>query len=186
MISPGMLNMTALKVRLESGKLGSIKFAFGAALVVSFQAGIAMYFANYFVDHPKIIEFIEEIGVGLFFVLSIIFFKMSMNKGSSKGKSIQGSFMIKGGVTAILDVLTIPFYIATSTYLATKNKLIIDQPYMFLFMVGVLLGAFLLLNTYIYFSELISKKVSFITKNINRVLSIIFFILSTITLIKLL
>ena len=186
MISPGMLNMTALKVRLESGKSGSVKFAFGAAIVVSLQAGIAMYFANYFVNHPKVIEFIEEIGVGVLFILSIVFFKMSRNKADDKGKSIQSNFMIKGALMAALDVLTIPFYIAVSTYLASKNKLIIDQPYMFLFMVGVLLGAFLLLNTYIYFSELISRKVSFITKNINKVLSIIFLVLGTITLIKLL
>lgn len=185
MVSPGMLNMTALKVRLESGKSGSVKFAFGAAIVVSLQAGIAMYFANYFVNHPRVIYLIEEIGVAVFFILSFVFFRMSRNKGEGKAKSVRSNFMIKGGVTAILDVMTIPFYIAVSTYLAAKNKLIIDQPYMFLFMIGVLLGAFLLLNTYIYFSELISRKVSFITKNINIVLSIIFLVLGSVTLIKL-
>ena len=48
LISPGMLNMTALKIRINTGKVESLKFALGASIVVFFQAGIALFFADYF------------------------------------------------------------------------------------------------------------------------------------------
>ena len=56
LISPGMLNMTALQIRINVGKIESLKFAFGASIIVFFQAGIALFFADYFAKNLKIIE----------------------------------------------------------------------------------------------------------------------------------
>jgi len=38
LISPGMLNMTALKIRINVGKIESLKFSLGACIIVFFQA----------------------------------------------------------------------------------------------------------------------------------------------------
>ena len=72
LISPGMLNMTALKIRINNGTSDSLKFAFGAALVVFIQVGIALYFANFFNRNPHIINVLKVIGVVVFFLLSIL------------------------------------------------------------------------------------------------------------------
>ena len=45
MVPPGMLNMTALKIRMERGRPQSVKYAFGATAIIFFQAVVAVVFA---------------------------------------------------------------------------------------------------------------------------------------------
>jgi len=186
MITPGMLNMTALKVRIDIGKLESIKFAFGAACVIFIQAGIALFFADYFVQNPKIIEFLKVAAVFVFFALAIFFFTLSRKKIKPKTTSGKGNYFMRGAGMSALNMLSIPFYLAFSIFLAEKQYIIIEQPFIMLYIFGVLIGALLLFLTYIYFAEFITRKVSFIAKNINLILSGIFVILGLMTLIRLL
>jgi len=186
MLSPGMLNMTALKVSLDVGEKPGLKFSIGAAIIIFFQVGIALFFADYFVQHPKIIEIIEEIGVVVFFLLSIFFFRLSKKETPQNTKKVQRNYFYAGVGIASLDMLTIPFYITVSAFLASKNEITIDIPYTFLFMLGVMLGAFTLLYSYVKFANVIARKVSFLTKNINIILSVLFLVLGIVTLIKLL
>lgn len=186
MLSPGMLNMTALKVSLDVGEKPGLKFAIGAAIIIFFQVGIALFFADYFVQHPKIIEIIEEIGVVVFFLLSIFFFRLSKKETPQNTKKVQRNYFYAGVGIASLDMLTIPFYITVSAFLASKNEITIEIPYTFLFMFGVMLGAFTLLYSYVKFANVIARKVSFLTKNINIILSVMFLVLGIVTLIKLL
>lgn len=186
MITPGMLNMTALKVRIDIGKFESIKFAFGAAVIIFIQAGIALFFADYFVQNPKIIEFLKVAAVFVFFALAIFFFMLSRKKIKLKTSSGKGNYFIRGAGMSALNMLSIPFYLAFSIFLAEKQYIIIEQPYIMLYVFGVLIGAILLFYTYIYFAELITMKISFIAKNINLILSGIFVVLGLMALIRIL
>lgn len=186
MISPGMLNMTALKVRIDAGKLESFKFSLGAAIIIFLQAGIALFFADYFVKNPDIIEYLKMAGVVVFFGLAIFFYSLSKKKIKPETKSGKGNFFFKGVFMSFLNMLSIPFYLAITIYLASENKIIIEQPYIMLFVFGVFLGALLLFYTYIYFADFITTKVSFIAKNINLILSGLFVVLGIMTLVRLL
>lgn len=185
MISPGMLNMTALKVRIDFGKKESEKFSLGAAVIILIQAGIALFFADYFSNNPKIIAILEKAGVFVFFVLAIFFFILSRKKIDPKAKSEKGNFFLKGFMMSALNMLSIPFYLAISIFLASKGYIVIDQPYIMFFIVGVFVGSLLLFGTYIYFAKFITSKVSFIAKNINLILSGIFIVLGIITIVRL-
>lgn len=186
MISPGMLNMTALKVRIDVGKLESFMFALGAAIVIFIQAGIALFFADYFVKNPQIIEYLKMAGVVVFFILAIFFYSLSRKKIKPKTTAGKGNYFLKGALMSSLNMMSIPFYLAMAIYLASENKIIIEQPYIMLFVSGVFIGALLLFYTYIYFSEFITKKVSFIARNINLILSGLFVLLGIMTLVRLL
>ena len=96
MISPGMLNMTALKVRIDVGKQESFKFALGAAIIIFIQAGIALFFVDFFVRNPRIIEVLKVAGVFVFFMLAIFFFLLSRKKVKNQGKSGKGNYLFKG------------------------------------------------------------------------------------------
>jgi threonine/homoserine/homoserine lactone efflux protein len=185
MISPGMLNMTALKVRIESGKFESFKFSLGAAIIIFIQAGIALFFADYFVKNPAIIETLKIAGVFVFFLLAIFFYSLSRKKINPKTSSGKGNFFMKGVVMSALNMLSIPFYLAFSIFLAEKGYITIQQPYIMLFVFGVLIGALLLFFTYVHFAELIARKVSFIARNINLILSGLFVVLGIMTLVRL-
>ena len=186
LISPGMLNMTALKIRINTGKFESITFAIGASIVVFIQAGIALYFADYFLKNPTIIETLKIIAVFVFFILSIFFFSLSRKKLNPKTTNSKGNFFLKGIGMSAINMLAIPFYLGLSIYLTSINKLIIEQPYILLFVFGAGIGSFLIFYTYILFANIIIKKVSYIAKNINLLLSLLFLLLGIFTVIKIL
>lgn len=186
LISPGMLNMTALKIRINSNKKDSIKFAIGASIIVFFQAGIALFFADYFAGNPKVIENLKIAGVVVFFMLSIFFYFLSRKKMNAKVKNGSENFLLRGMGMSFINMLAIPFYLGVSLYLVSINKIITEQPFILLFVIGAVIGSFLLFYTYIIFAKIIIKKLSFIATNINIVLSVLFLVLGVVLLIKIL
>ncbi|UMB54266.1 hypothetical protein MKD41_02015 [Lutibacter sp. A64] len=186
LISPGMLNMTALKIRINTGKYESVKFAIGASIVVFLQAGIALYFADYFLNNPAIITKLKKIAIFVFCALSIFFFFLSRKELNPKETKTNGNFLIKGMGLSAINMLAIPFYLGLSIYLTSIDRLIIAQPYIMLFVFGAGLGSFLIFYTYIIFANFIIKKVRFIARNINLILSLLFLVLAIYTLIKIL
>lgn len=186
LISPGMLNMTALKIRINTGKYESVKFAIGASIVVFFQASIALYFADYFLDNPSVITTLKKIAIFVFCALSVFFFLLSRKELNPKETKTNGNFLLKGMGLSAINMLAIPFYLGLSIYLTSINKLIIEQPYIMLFVFGAGLGSFLIFYTYIVFANFIINKVSFIARNINIILSLLFLVLAIYTLIKVL
>ncbi|SFS74735.1 hypothetical protein [Lutibacter maritimus] len=186
LISPGMLNMTALKIRINNGISESVKFAIGASVIVFIQAGIALYFADYFNKNPQIIERLKIAGVVVFLMLSIFFLYLSRKELNPKASNTKGNYFLKGIGMSSINMLGIPFYLGISIFLAAENKILIEQPYIILFVFGASIGSFLLFSTYIIFAKYISDKVSFIAKNINLILSILFLGLGIFTLVKIL
>jgi len=83
-----------------------------------------------------------------------------------------------------MNMLAIPFYLVLSSVLENRGLLKTEQPFINLFVTGVFLGAFSLFSTYVYFAQIIVKKAQFIARNINYILSLLFFILGILTLIK--
>ncbi len=186
LISPGMLNMTVLKIRIDTGKSASVQYAMGASLIVFIQAGIALFFADFFVNNPKVIEILKTAAVFVFFSLSVLFFLLSRRKLKGNVKSGKGSSFFKGIAMSSVNMLAVPFYLGISIYLAKMDKIIIEHPFIMLFVFGASLGSFLLFYTYIFFAKFIINKISFIAKNINLILSLLFLTLGIFTWIKIL
>lgn len=186
LISPGMLNMTALKIRINTSKVESVKFALGASVIVFLQAGIALFFADYFTKNPSIIEVLKSAAIVVFFTLSIFFFVLSRKKINPTSKSNKKKYFFSGMAMSSVNMLAIPFYLGLSIYLVSIDKIIIEQPYILLFVIGAAIGSFLLFYTYILFAKVILQKVSFIATNINIILSLLFLILGIVTLVKIL
>lgn len=186
LLAPGMLNMTALKTRLHAGTSKSLKFALGASTIVVFQAFVALFFADYFLKNPEIISKLKGAAVVVFFILSIVFF-LQAKKNIKTEKQIQkGNYFFRGLGLSLVNMLAIPFYFGTSVYLASVDKIILEQPFLIFFAVGAALGSFLIFYTYILFANFIIKKIQFIVKNINYILSLLFLCLGIYTLVKLL
>lgn len=178
-----MLNMTALKIRLNTGKYESVKFVAGASTVVFIQAGIALFFAEFFVNNPAVIKNLKIAGIVVFFILSAVFFLQARKKVNSKNTT-KGNYYLRGVFMSSINLLAIPFYLGVSVLLASEDKIIIAQPYIVFFVFGASLGSFLLFYTYIAFASYIEKRISFITQNINYILGSLFFILGLVTFYK--
>lgn len=186
LISPGMLNMTALKTSLESGKYAGVRFSLGAALVVFIQAGIALFFADYLLKNPSITDALKIVAVFVFFILAIVFYMMSRRKGTMKASKAKGSYLLKGILMSSVNMLGIPFYLGMSVYLASIDKITIEHPFIIPFVLGAATGSFLLFYTYILLANYLIKRITFIAHNINLILSVLFLLLGILTLIKIL
>ena len=186
LISPGMLNMTALKTRLINSKKESILFSLGASVVVFFQAGIALYFADYLLNNAEVIEYLKIAGVVVFFLLSFVFYKMAKKKMNSNKVSPFSNSFLKGVGMSAINMLAIPFYLGMSIYLASEGSIIIEHPFILFFIIGAAIGSFLLFFTYIALAKIIENRISFIARNINYILSALFLLLGILTFYKIL
>jgi len=184
LIPPGMLNMSAVRTSIEMGKKAAILFSLGAAAVVIPQAYIALSFAQYFVNHPEIIDRLTIAGVIVLFGLSIFFFVQARKRFRGEGKNKRGDYFLIGMIMSVMNMLAIPFYLLMSTILKNKGLLIMEQPYINFFVFGVFVGAFSLFFVYVLFAYFIERRAQFIARNINYILSILFLFLGILTLIK--
>jgi len=184
LVPPGMLNMTAVRTKIEKDKKSALMFALGAAIIVIPQAYIALAFTNYFANHPEIVDRLTVGGIVVLFVLSVVFFFQARKTFKGEGKKKKGNFIVIGMLMSMMNMLAIPFYLVLSSVLEKKGWLIMSQPFITIFVVGVFLGALSLFVLYVYFAEIIEKKAQFIARNINYILSILFLVLGIITLIK--
>lgn len=186
LIPPGMLNMTAVRTKIEKSKKSALLFSLGAAIIVIPQAYIALAFTKYFAKHPEIIDRLTIAGIVVLFILSLFFFFLARKKFKGEGKKRKGNFLFIGMFMSTMNMLAIPFYLVLSAVLEKKGLLIMSQPYISIFVAGVFLGAFALFSLYVNFASFIEKRAQFIARNINYILSILFFVLGILTLYKLL
>ncbi len=186
LIPPGMLNMTAVRTKIEKDKKSAFQFALGAAIIVIPQAYIALAFAKYFANHPEVIDRLTIAGIVVLFVLSVFFLIQARKKFKGEGKKKKGNFILIGMFMSMMNMLAIPFYLVLSSVLETKGLLLMSQPYISIFVAGVFLGAFALFALYVVFATFIEKKAQFIARNINYILSILFLVLGILTIIKIL
>jgi len=184
LIPPGMLNMTAVRTKIEIGKRSAFLFSLGAAIIVIPQAYIALAFTKYFAKHPEIIDRLTVAGIVVLFSLSVFFFFQARKKFKCEGQKRKGNFLFVGMLMSAMNMLAIPFYLVLSSVLETKGLLIMNQPYISIFVGGVFLGAFGLFLSYVRFATFIENKAQFIARNINYILSILFIVLGILTLFK--
>lgn len=184
LVPPGMLNMTAVRTAIEKGGGSGRWFALGAALVVIPQAFVALVFARFFAEHPEVVERLNYAGIAVLFGLSIVFFLQARKKFKGEGKKRSGKSFWVGMLMSSMNMLAIPFYLVLSSVLENRGMLITEQPFINLFVTGVFLGAFGLFMTYVRFADVIQKRAQFIARNINYILSALFFVLGILTFFK--
>ncbi|MDY7393756.1 LysE family transporter [Aureibaculum sp. 2210JD6-5] len=184
LLGPGMLNMTAVRTTIEQGKKAGVVFSLGAISVVLVQASMALFFANFIIKNPKILDNLRVAAIIVFFMLAVFFFIQARKKSVVKGKIKKGNLFVIGVVMSSLNMLAIPFYFGVSTYFKVNGQLNMELPYIFLFVIGSVLGSFSVFLLYIYFAGIINQKAKFIATNINYILSGLFIALGIIAFLK--
>ncbi len=186
LVPPGMLNMTAVRTKIQKDKKTALLFSIGAALVVIPQAYIALEFAKYFIKNPEILEWLSQAGIFVLFAMSLVFFMQARKKvKNNNSNSRKGNYFFIGILLSTMNMLAIPFYFFMSAFLEKKEWLIMQQPWINVFVLGASFGAFVLFLVYISFAEWIENKAQFIARNINYILSVLFLVLGILALINL-
>lgn len=185
-ITPSMLNMTALKISLEKNKKEANYYSLGVSLIVSIQASIAVVLTKYISENPKFLESLEKIGIVIFFLLSMYFFKQSKNKNQQvkASKDRKGNSFLSGVLLSMLNMFAIPFFCGTIAALEMFNLMSFDIYPVTFFIIGSTIGTFSILFLYGKYAQSIQKRTSKITKDISLILSLITGLVAIFMLIK--
>jgi threonine/homoserine/homoserine lactone efflux protein len=190
-VLPGLINMTAAKISLKEGRQRAVVFALGATTIVFFQTYIAVSFAKFINSRPDIIYMLEETGLIIFGVLTIFFLFIAKKKKHKKEKEVVklnsrvGNFFL-GALLSALNFFPIPYYVFVSVTLSTYDYFHFTHLFVFLFVMGVVIGSFAIFYLYIVFFKRFENRADFFMQNINYLLGSVTGLVSIITLIKIL
>jgi len=187
---PGLLNMTAAKVSAVDGRNRALIFALGASVTVLFQTYIAVLFAKFIDRNPDVVVLLQEIGLFIFLGLTGYFFwagkKKKKQQEELKMKSKTSRFFL-GMLLSFLNLLPIPYYVFLSVWFSRKGWFFFNQSYIWLFVLGTMVGSFLMFYLYIlFFKKKDADKPSFLMTNGNYIIGTVTAIISVITFLRIL
>ncbi|NER16946.1 LysE family translocator [Spongiivirga citrea] len=186
-IPPGLLNMTAAKLSIDQGKSKSLLFSLGASLVVIAQVSIAVLASKYLNRHPEIIEVLEKVAIGIFFILAIyFFFKARAERRSDAEVKIHNKKSVFGlGLfLSSINIFPIPFYVAYSTFLSAKSLFSFEKITVSVFVASAAVGTFLALWLYTFLIRKLKEKGEVFANNINYFLAAITLFVAIFTLVR--
>ncbi len=179
---PGMINMTALKISMEHRVSAGLMFISGASVVIFIQALIAVMFAGYLGKNPQVVQNLTIASIGIFLLLALFFYRQARRQVKVQGQGPGKNVFLAGLGMATMNMLGIPFFLGYSTLLEAKGWLDLRPPQHWWFALGAMVGAWLLFSTYVFFAPFIQRRVQFIARNINYILSLLFLTLALLTL----
>jgi threonine/homoserine/homoserine lactone efflux protein len=170
-IIPGMLNMTIAKISVNENRNQALRFAFGAILVVFFQAFLGTYFAKFLDANPVFSEGLKKIGTLIFITITIVFTILGMqahkkNKITVEIGNKKNRFLYGMALSAI-NMLAIPWYAFTSLLVASKKWFYYDIISILMFSMAAAFGTYVVFYWYAVFFKKIEHKLVFIIKNMN-------------------
>ena len=190
---PGLLNMTAVKVYNQDGRTRALWFSFGAATIIFFQTLLAVFFARFINQRADISNLLQEIGFGLFLILTVVFFYLAFKKKPivpKKKEEIKlrskSSRYFLGVLLSVLNLFPIPYYVFISVTLASYQYFQFETQFIYTFSLATSIAAFLVFYGYITFFEKLQNKTKWLQQNINFIIGSVTFVIMLLTLIKLL
>lgn len=182
---PGLINMTAAKVSIRDGRERAMLFISGAVIIIFFQTLAAILFARFIDSRPDVVILLREVGFVIFLVLTIYFFvlakKPKIKKEEIKMRSKTNRFFL-GMLLSALNFFPVPYYVFVTITLSSYRLFLFERTSIFLFLMGVLLGSFMLFYYYITFFKKIENKTDFFFKNINKIIGSITGVIALVTL----
>ncbi|NDI97900.1 lysine transporter LysE [Flavobacterium sp. LaA7.5] len=186
---PGLLNITAAKISLNEGRQRAVIFALGATSIIFVQTYIAVSFAKFINSRPDIIYLLEEMGLGIFAVLTIYFLFFAKKPKPKNGvavttlKSRKSKFFL-GILLSALNFFPVPYYVFMSVTLSKHEYFYFNPLFIFLFVMGAVIGSFSVFYLYIISFKKFEHKATFFLCNINYFMGGITGVVCIITIIK--
>ena len=176
-IIPGMLNMTIAKISIKESQQQALRFAFGAVVIVFFQAFLGTYFAKFLDANPFFSEGLKKIGTFIFIGLTIAFtfmgFKAKNNKNIKVTLETKKNRFLYGVVMSAFNMFAIPWYAFTSLMMASKDWFVYDLLSIVLFSLTAASGTYFVFYLYALYFKKIEHKLFFIVQNINFLIALL-------------
>lgn len=183
---PSVLNMTALKIKLNGDKKEFNKFMFGALSIVLFQAFLSAYLTEYVASNQFLLVVLQKIGILVLVLLSFYFYRLNKKEKNIKTNTkCNKNPFVTGIVLSSLNMFAIPFFSGIIVLLDSFKLFSIEVFPIISFTLGAVVGTFYILFLYGKFAKIIQKKTGKLTKDINLILSILTAFVAVFSLMKL-
>ncbi len=147
-IPPGTINVSVMQLAMQNRRRAAVFFAFSASCVEFIYAGITVQFHIYLnsgeiiSDYFRIITSVTLIAMGLWNIFSTST-SQSIIVNSEKGRH----GFLRGMMLGILNPMTIPFWLAITTYLENDQLIDVNEFGFWIYLTGLSFGTFCLLLT---------------------------------------
>lgn len=148
-IPPGTINVSVMQLAMLKKRRAAIFFAFAASAVEFIYAGITVQFHIFLNNNQtissyfQIITAIALIGLGL----SNIFSKSTSSSVKVDTKITGRHGFLRGLILGFLNPMTIPFWLAITTYLENDDWINVEGYGFWMYLIGLASGTFCLLLT---------------------------------------
>ncbi|UYW01286.1 hypothetical protein K5I29_12680 [Flavobacterium agricola] len=185
---PGLLNATVVGIASDEGKKNAQSFIAGCLSVIFLQTYLAIFFAKIIDGNANISNIIQEVGLGIFIVLTIFFLiknkKTKLKKVDLKTTKKTNRFYY-GMLLALINVFPIPYYVFISITASNSDLFIFKPSNNIALSTGVIVGTYLVFRFYIRIFKNKSVENNLLLKNINLIIAAITGFIALMTLYKL-
>lgn len=148
-IPPGTINVSVMQLSILKKHRAAIFFALAASIVEFVYAGITVQFHIYLNTHPTIANYfrvvtsVALIGLGLWNI-----FSKSTSSSIKVDTKVTGRHgFLRGLLLGFLNPMTIPFWLAITTYLENDGLVKVTEFGYWMYLIGLSFGTFCLLLT---------------------------------------
>ena len=177
-IPPGLLNLTAAKIRISKSFESAIYFIVGACIVVVGQVYLGVFFSRLITENEHVLQIMERFSVIIFLAISIFFFVKAVRyiepaKANIDDKTHGAKMISQGMLLSVLNIFPVPFYIGFSSFLASRELFSYSFPYAHLFILSAAVGTFAMMFLYAKYIERLGFNSNKFAKNTNYVISLL-------------
>lgn len=185
-IPPGTINVSVMQLAILNKRRAAVFFALAASIIEFVYAGVTVQFHIFLnnneviADYFRIITSIALIGLGISNILS-----KSTSSSIKVDTKVTGRHgFVRGLILGVLNPMTVPFWLAITTYLENDGWIRVDEFGFWMYLVGLSTGTFCLLLTV----NALGKRFTKVADNtflVHKVPGIILFSLGVYFLLKL-
>ncbi|SRR5690554_3645896 len=187
-IPPGLLNLSAAKIRMQEGASRAYLFSVGVGFTVIAQTAVGLLLAGYLTRHPEYIILLKRFAVAVFFALSIYFLFLAKDtriKVPTESRNSHTNRFFTGLFLAAINLFPLPYWVYIGVTFSNYNLLDFAALPFIVTIIASGLGTFFTLSAYIkYFKEERSTRIHKL--NLNWLIGGITGLIALITLLQLL
>lgn len=186
-IPPGLLNLSAAKIRMQEGASRAYLFSAGVSITVIAQTAVGLLLAGYLTKHPEYLILLKRIAVVIFFILSVYFLFMAKDtriKVPKESRNSHTNRFFAGILLAVINLFPFPYWVYIGVTFSNFDLLEFAALPFAITIIASGLGTFTMLSLYIkYFKR--NRSVRMQKFNLNWLIGGITGLIAIISLFKL-
>lgn len=185
---PGLLNLSASKIRVQEGASRAYLFSVGVSIIAIAQAAVGLLLAGYLSKQPELLVTLKRIAVVVFFLLSVYFLffaKDTRIKVPRESRNSHTNRFFAGMLLSALNLFPFPYWVYIGVTFSELDWLELSTLPFTATIIASGIGTFATLSLYIkYFNESRSARLQKV--NLNLLIGGITGVIAIISLFELL